>query len=107
VLADVEKIVAKTVFNEGTTLSKNLAEPGERGFKAMDMLNTGTHLTAMFLIYRNELPDADAANMYAWGLLNIQTEAAHLSYVSDELKAGKNRKDIIDGLRKFRKKKWQ
>jgi hypothetical protein len=45
------------------------------------------------------------ANMYAWGLLNIATEAAHLSYLSDELKAGRDRKDIIESVRKLRKKK--
>ena len=103
-LAKLEEIVAKTVFNEDTTLSKNLAEPSEPGFKAMDLLNTSTHLTAMFLIYRSELPDADVANMYAWGLRRIQTQAAHLNYSSDELKTGKDRKDIINGLREFRKK---
>jgi hypothetical protein len=104
-LAKLEEIVAKTVFNEDTTLSKNLADPGEPGFKAMDILNTSTHLTAMFLIYRSELLDADAANMYARGLRRIQTQTAHLNYSSDELKAGRDRKDIIDGLRKLRKKK--
>ena len=103
-LAKLEEIVAKTVFNEDTTLSKNLAEPSEPGFKAMDLLNTSTHLTAMFLIYRSELPDADVPNMYAWGLRRIQTQAAHLNYSSDELKTGKDRKDIINGLREFRKK---
>jgi hypothetical protein len=42
--------------------------------------------------------------MYDKVLKNVEMEAAHLKYVFEALKAGKARKDIIDGIRKMRKK---
>jgi hypothetical protein len=103
-LAELEKRVSETVFGEDSTLSKNLGDPGKTKFKAMDILNTSTHLTALFLLHRSQLSDAEAKSMYDKVLKNVEMEAAHLKYVFEALKAGKARKDIIDGIRKMRKK---
>ncbi len=104
-LAELAKRVSKTVFGEDSTLSKNLADPGKTTFKAMDILNTSTHLTALFLLHRSQLSDSEAESMYDKVLRSIQMEAAHLKYVSEALKAGKERRDIIDGIRSLRKKR--
>jgi len=105
-LAELAKRVSETVFGEDSTLSKNLADPGKTKFKAMDILNTSTHLTALFLLHRSRLSDAEAKSMYDKVLKSVEMEAAHLKYVSEALKAGKDRKDIIDGIRNLRNKRW-
>ncbi len=105
-LAELAKRVSKTVFAEDSTLSKNLADPGKVKFKAMDILNASTHLTALFLLHRSQLSDAEAKSMYEKVLKSVEMEAAHLRYVSEALKAGKGRKDIIDGIRNMRKERW-
>ena len=104
-LAKLAKRMSTSVFGEDSTLSTNLADPGKKEFKAMDILNTSTHLTALFLLYRNQLSNAEAKSMYDKVLRNVQMEAAHLKYVSEALKAGTDRKDIIDGIRNLRKKR--
>jgi hypothetical protein len=102
-LAKLEKIVSETVFNEETRLSATLVGPSSTKFKAMDVLNTSTHLTALFLLHRSHLTDMDAKDMYAKALKHIHVEAAHLKYVSEALECGKDKKDIICGIRSMRK----
>jgi len=104
-LAELAKRVSTTVFDEDSTLSKNLADPGKTKFKAMDILNTSTHLTALFLLHRSQLSDAEAKTMYHKVLKSVQMEAAHLKYVSEALEAGKDKKDIINGIRSMRKER--
>jgi len=104
-LAELAKRVSKTVFGQDSTLSKNLADPGKTEFTAMNILNASTHLTALFLLYRSHLSDAEAKSMYDIGLKDVEMEAAHLEYVFEALKAGKDRKDIIGGIRSMRKKR--
>jgi hypothetical protein len=101
-LAELAKRVSKTVLDEDSTLSKNLADPGKTKFKAMDILNASTHLTAFFILQRSQLSNAEAKSMYDKVLRSVEMEAVHLNYVSEALKAGKDRKDIINGVRSMR-----
>lgn len=105
-LAELAKRVSETVFGQDSTLSKNLADPGKTKFKAMDILNTSTHLTALFLLHRSHLSDTEAKSMYAKVLKSVEMEAAHLKHVFEALKAGNDRKDIIGGIRNLRKTRW-
>ena len=104
-LAELEKTVEKTVFGMDTTLSKNLAEPGEPPFKAMNILNTSTHLTALFLLCRSQWSDDEARATYGRYLAKVQNDASHLKYVSECLKSGKERKQVIENMRNLRKVK--
>jgi hypothetical protein len=104
-LAELAKNVSKTIFDEGSKLSENLADPGKTIFTPLKVLNSSTHLTALFLLFRSQLSDADAKSMYVRCLKDVEMEAAHLKYVFEALKAGKDRKDIIDGIRNMRKKR--
>ena len=101
-LANLEKKVSKVVFNEDSVLSAHLAEPGEVAFKAMDFLNTSTHVTALFLLQLSKLDDTTAKSSYERVLKNVETEVAHLKYTSEALQAGKSQSDIIDGIRSMR-----
>jgi hypothetical protein len=104
-LAELAKRVSKTVFDEDSKLSENLADPGKTKLTPLNILNTSTHLTALFLLFRRQLSDEEAKSMYDKVLKNVKMEAAHLEYVFEALKAGKDRKDIIDGIRNMRKKR--
>jgi hypothetical protein len=101
-LAKLEKLVSETVFNEKTVLSAPLISPSSAKFKAMDILNTSTHLTALFLLHRSQLSDIDAKSMYKKVLKSVQMEAAHLRYVSEALEHGKDKHDVICGIRSMR-----
>ncbi len=104
-LAELAKRVCTTVYDEDSKLSVNLADPGQTEFKAMDILNTSTHLTALFLLHRSQLSDPEAKKMYDMVLKSLEMEAVHLQYVSEALEAGKDKRDIIDGIRSLRKKR--
>jgi hypothetical protein len=101
-LATFEKWVSKTVFDNESRLSAKLSAPGNPDFKAMDTLNASTHLTAKFLLQLSHFPDDDAKVMYGKALINIQTEVSHLGYVSNALKAGKDRNMLIRAVRTLR-----
>jgi hypothetical protein len=102
-LATLEKKVSKVVFDEDTLLSRNLGDPSMPEFKAMNILNTSTHLSALFLLHRSQLSIEQAKNMYERVLESVHAKAVHLKYVYEALQAGKDRNDIVQGIRSMRK----
>jgi hypothetical protein len=103
-LAKLAKRISRTVFDEDSQLSATLPAPRKTNSKAMNILDPSTHMTALFLLNRGLLSDSEAKHLYDAVLKAIETEAAHLRYVSGALKAGKKKKDIVNALRPLLKK---
>jgi hypothetical protein len=103
-LADITQKVSVDVLGKENLLYETHLSPEMVKFKAMDLLNASTHMSAMLLTYvRTLLPEAIQV-MYAALDKTTQFQVAALRYASAMLKAGKGRATAILGVRQITKK---
>ena len=103
-LTKLAKRVSLAVFDEDSRLPASLPGPRKAKSRPMNILDPSTHLTALFLLNRGLLSDAEAKHMFESVLKSIEMEAAHLRFVSGALKGGKKQKEILHALRNLLKK---
>jgi hypothetical protein len=103
-LADITKKVSVDILGKENLFYETQLSPEQVKFKAMDLLNASTHMSAMLLTYLRTLPIESIQDMYAALDKTTQFQVAALRYASGMLKAGKGKPTTILGVRQISKK---
>jgi hypothetical protein len=100
-LADITTSV--DILNKENLFYQNMVSSKNVKFKAMDLLNTSTHMSAMLLTYLRVLPIDYVQAMYTAVDKTTQFQVAALRYASGMLKAGKDKATTVVGVRQISK----
>jgi hypothetical protein len=103
-LADITQRVSVEVLEKENLFYETHLSPEKVKFKAMDLLNASTHMSAMLLTYLRTLPIESIQQMYAVLDKTTQFHVSALRYASGMLKAGKDKATTILGVRQISKK---
>lgn len=99
--AKLSHMVSEQILDKENQLSTILVSPQNVRFSAAGLLNTSTHMSALFLAYRRSLPEEAVKEMYAKIDHHVEVEVAGLRYISGMLRAGKPRSVVIQGVRQI------